>query len=68
MECPGPQIFADGLELVTVKARRISVNHLALVIDQQAHANHSVGLPTARWRDDLWWFHLTGKIPFSLLR
>lgn len=68
MEYPAAQTRANSIDLSPLKARGIGVNHLALIINQQAHVNHSVGLPTSRWRYDLRWFHLTGKIPFSLLR
>jgi len=55
------------LELSLVHGRGISVDHLALLIHQQAHVNHPSACHHSP-RHHLGRFHLALKVPFRLLR
>ena len=66
-ECPASQCFTGGLELRTAHGRNIPVNHLALIIYQQAHMDHLFRRGGLRRSLHLGWFNLAQEVMFCLL-
>ena len=67
-ECPAPQSFACSFELRPAHGRNIPVDHLALVIYQQAHMDYISRMRVLRRSHHLGGFDLAEKVLFCLLR
>ena len=67
-ESPAPQSFAGGFELRPAHGRNITVNHLALIIDQQAYMDDISRVRVLRRTHHLGWFDLAQKVSFCLPR
>ena len=67
-ESPAPQSFACGFELRLARGRNLHVDHLALVIYQQAHMDYISRMRVLRLSHHLGWFDLAQKVSFCLPR
>ena len=67
-ESPALQGFACGFELRPVRGRNLHVDHLALVINQQAHMDNISRMRVLRRPHHLGWFDLAQKVSFCLPR
>ena len=67
-ESPAPQSFAAASNCALSTWRNIAVNHLAMIIYQQAHMDYLFRRRVLRRSHHLGWFDLAQEVMFCLLR